>query len=854
MRQFAIASDRRVGCAVHALTSAIPARRVGVLLVVLGGLVAPMRVPAQNEPAKSEAASSPGVPTAPVPLRRFVPKENLILYVEFAGLNATAASWKNTAAYRMLNETPLGAMMEEVTTQLLEKTLSLYPNRKLSGGELLSLVKHSVQSGWVMAIHANPKKADGPLRGTLIVRGAAGKEMRALSARAMGWMMGDVKPKIERNAGRTMVIVPGGAAPAAAAAAPAAVPAGAAAPAAAAASPGWNWWAEKDDLAISFPGPSSADGIIAALDGKTPSAVEHPLVQAISQPEGGFQPVCFAFADTANCPAIPTRLTELLHAMGAEWGVERIDARMGFDGDALVTVSRIVAPKPRKGPLAVFDQPTFAKTAVLPLPVGVDSFVALSLNPAHLLETLSAADTSDTVKTQVEELTKAIRRGGKIDIEKDLLAHLGPKMILFLAPERSAATNDESAESALKQGFNLLGLTSAVQSFLPKLTLVAEVDNPESFGKALDAVIIAINSQLKSQAHELAEEERAAAGEQPEAGAQARVPGAGAGKRSGRRRSPEETPAPRFTPVPGHENAFVLTTPRDSALKLGPVHFRPTIQLEGKYLVISTASDAVRPALAAMKQKDWKPSAELQKACEPVPERLIALGVTDVRDSLSSVLASWPGSLQAMINTSIALSRPRKESDQPAGGQQPGRGGMMAMGRGRGARAGGSPLARAAIGGGGVSPVDESGGATPAAGRFANAPGSSGPTGPGTSESGGDDMIQLKVDADKLPKADELKKLISPSVAFINLSDAEVRITSRTAFPNLALPINLAPLLASTPLAQRIREAIVPAQTSTDQTSGGGPGAAAAPPGGQPAAPPAGPPGRRRGGRRGGDD
>ncbi len=431
MQQFAIASDRRRGCAVHALSSALPARRLGVLLVILGGLVAPMRVPAQNEPAKSQAASSPGTATAPVPLGRFVPKEDLILYVEFAGLNATSASWKNTAAYRMLNETPLGAMMEEVTTQLLEKTLSLYPNRKLSGGEILTLVKHSVQSGWVLAIHANPKSTGAPLRGTLIVRGAAGKGMRALSARAMGWMMGDVKPKIERNAGRTMVLVPG-AAPAAAAPA-----ADAAAPAAAAGSPGggWNWWAEKDDLAISFPGPSSADGIIAALDGKTASAVEHPLVQAISQPEGGFQPVCIAFADTANCPAIPTRLTELLHTMGAEWGVERIDWRMGFDGDALVTVSRIVAPKPRKGLLAVFDQPTFEKTSVLPLPAGVDSFVALSLNPAHLLETLSAADTSDTVKTQVEELTKAIRHGGKIDIEKDLLAHLGPKMIMFLAPQ-----------------------------------------------------------------------------------------------------------------------------------------------------------------------------------------------------------------------------------------------------------------------------------------------------------------------------------------------------------------------------------------------------------------------------------
>jgi hypothetical protein len=119
-------------------------------------------------------------------------------------------------------------------------------------------------------------------------------------------------------------------------------------------------------------------------------------------------------------------------------------------------------------------------------------------------------------------------------------------------------------------------------------------------------------------------------------------------------------------------------------------------------------------------------------------------------------------------------------------------------------------------------------------------------------------MIQLKVDADKLPKADDLKKLLTASIAFINLSDEEVRLTTRTAFPNFGLPIELAPLLASTPLAQRIREALVPAQgTNPDQasaaTGGAGPGAATAPPGGQPGAPPAGPPGNRRGGRRGED-
>jgi len=833
------------------------------------------RALAQDEPAKAEAASSSGAATASTPLGRFVPKENLILYVEFAGLNATAAAWKNTAAYRMLNETPLGGMMQEVTTQLLEKTLSLYPNRRLSGEELFKLIKHSAQSGWVLAIHANPKSSDGPIRGTLVVRGAAGKELRPLSARAMGWMMGEAKPKIERHEGRTMVFVP----PSGPASAPAA--AGAAAPTAPAAGAapggGWVWWAEKDDLAIGFPGVSSAGPVVAALDGKAPSAVEHPQIQALAKPEGSFQPVLLAFADTANCPAIPTQLTELLHRMGAEWGVERFDARWGFDGDALVTIGRFVAPKPRKGLLAAFDQPTFEKSRVLPFPAGVDSFVAISVNPAHLFEAISSADTSDTIKEQAEGLAKAIRRGGKIDLEKDLLAHLGPKMVLFLAPERSAATNDESAESALKKGFNLIGLTSAVQSFLPKLTLVAEVDNPDSFGRALDALVIAINAELKSQAHEMAEQEREAAGDQADEATKARAPAT----KGRRRRSPEETPAPRFTPVPGQENAFVLTTPRESALKLGPSHFRPTIQLEGKYLVVSTASDAVRTALLAIKQKDWKPSAELQKACEPVPNGLIGLGVTDVRDGLSSVLASWPGSLQAMINTAITLSRPRRDSDQPAtsagqrGGSGPGLaagpesgsgGGMAAKMRAGGmnqmARAGGMNRAPVGASGSGFAPSAAGGGGgnSGGSGRSGGASGGSGPTATGSSTSGDDDMVQLKVDGDKLPRADDLKKQLSASIAFISVSDEEVRFTSRVAFPNLGLPIRLAPLLASTPTAQRIRESLAPAQNSSaDQTSaaasGAGAGATSTPPPGQPGAPPSGQPGRRggAGGRRGPD-
>ena len=41
----------------------------------------------------------------------------------------------------MLNETPLGTMLEEVASQLLDKVLTFVPNHKLSGSEIVALTK-----------------------------------------------------------------------------------------------------------------------------------------------------------------------------------------------------------------------------------------------------------------------------------------------------------------------------------------------------------------------------------------------------------------------------------------------------------------------------------------------------------------------------------------------------------------------------------------------------------------------------------------------------------------------------------------------------------------------------------------
>ena len=612
-------------------------------VVILAGLIAPEQVRAQTEPSKSVTATD-SAPVATVPLGRYIAKDNLVVYVEFAGLDAHGESWRKTAAYKMLNETPLGVMLEEVSGQLLDRAMGFLPNRRLSGPELVTLLKGATKSGWVFALHVDPKHAG--LRGTFVVRGAASKELRRLSSSLMGWLMGpDVKVKPERRQDRTVVVVP----------------IASASGAAGAVNPSWVWWPEKNDLVVGTAYPAGADAIIAALDGKAPSAAELALTQELKKPEGTFEPVAVAFVDTAGCPDIKdNNLTSLLHGLSKDQGINRIDLRWGFDAEALMTVTRLVAPKPWKTGLAFFDQPTFEKASLMPMPDSVTSFVELSISPSKLLDELEKIGPQGAIKDQIDELTETIKSAGQIDFRKDILGHLGPRMVAYLAPGRSAAANDDSLGTALKSGVSTTAAVAAIQSYFPKLTLVAEVDNPEAFGKGLDTMIIAINNELEAQAMEMEEEaRRATEKEKAGDGTPGRTPISGRAGGGGDRTRQRRILAPHFTPIPGQTKSFVLQTPSDSKLRFGPSSFRPTIVLEGRYVAFSLSSDAARAAVAAAVRKDWKPSSELERACQSVPSKLVMLSVTDVSEALSSLLASLPGTLQTMINTSIALAKVR---------------------------------------------------------------------------------------------------------------------------------------------------------------------------------------------------
>ena len=87
-----------------------------------------------------------------------------------------------------------------------------------------------------------------------------------------------------------------------------------------------------------------------------------------------------------------------------------------------MTVTRVVAPKPWKTGLALFDQPTFEKTSLLPMPETVSSFVELSISPSKLLDALENIGPPGSFKAQFDRLSER----SKAPVRSTWERYLGP--------------------------------------------------------------------------------------------------------------------------------------------------------------------------------------------------------------------------------------------------------------------------------------------------------------------------------------------------------------------------------------------------------------------------------------------
>jgi hypothetical protein len=835
---------------------------VAISLVVPAALVTTARAQAPADPAKAAAAPVASSPSGP--LARYVAKDNLVLYIENSGLDAHAGAWEKSALYRMLTQTSLGSMLESVAAQVGEKALLAFPDRKASGVDLVSLLKHAARNGFVVAINANPK-GPGPLQGTVVIRNAASKEMKPIAARFVGTLMGSGKPRLTRKSGRSVVVVemparaegpapaqgdgnapppgpggpgypgaPGGGAggpgypgaPGGPGGGPGAAPAPSPTPAPAAATPAkagapkpgnWVWWPEKDDLVIGFLQSGEGEPQIDVLDGKTPSAVDHEGIAALAKPEGNLETVGLAYLDLANLYVTPgSGPAAVLRTMGDQIGLKRIEWRRGFDGETLVTRTRLVAPKPRKSLLALFDQPSFDSNALLPLPEQIESFVEVSGNPEQLLRTLESLNLP-YLNNAIASLNSLSASSSRVDLRKDLLGQIGPRMAFFIAPGRSAATAERPAIDAMLSGAaDPMAKFAAIQSQIPKLTIVAELKDPEAFSRALDVAVIAVNNELKNQAAAIAEEEE----KQKEAntpGGPGGPPGAPGGRSrdadSGRGRSRDrdkETPYPRFSPIPERSpsaKTYMLTTPSGSAFKVGSATFHPTVRMSGKYVVFSVAPDGARIAMEAIAKKDAKPSDEVSRAIQAVPAKLVLLQVNDPRNTLVPALTTLPGHLQTMINSAmIAAAQTQAQlataGNNPGGPGAPASGGANPAATGPQSRPSGYP---GAPGGPGYP-------GAPGGPGYPGMPRPGGPGGPGGQGGSGsaatvapDELVTIQVEPTDLPKPDALNGLLFPSTTTATVDDEGIQFERREAFPELSFDGSLLAVTAAFPVLRMIR-------------------------------------------------
>jgi hypothetical protein len=106
------------------------------------------------------------------PLARYIPAEGLAALVEHAGFDAHPEAWKGTALYRMLNETSLGAMLEDILSQVADQGFRAAQGAPLSGKELVGLLSHLLNHGFAAGYLQNPQPPQ-PKGWVVVIRGAA---------------------------------------------------------------------------------------------------------------------------------------------------------------------------------------------------------------------------------------------------------------------------------------------------------------------------------------------------------------------------------------------------------------------------------------------------------------------------------------------------------------------------------------------------------------------------------------------------------------------------------------------------------------------------------------------------------
>jgi prepilin-type processing-associated H-X9-DG protein len=541
--------------------------------VVLGTILALASSPGW---ARAQAPDDAGAKAKAAPLARYVPREGLSGYVEFDGLDAHETAWKGSAAYKLLNETKLGALLEDVVRQLIE--MSQAP---IQPGDVIGGFKQLMRQGFAVGFWS---KDPEDRHSVTVIRGCGRGELRRLYdlwpghqiARQGRPAAADEKAGgAGEKTGRTIEKMED-----------------------------LSWWFEKDDLVLT----DHPDAIIAVLDGKAPNAIEHPLRSALLKTDEGFEPVAIGFVDFAGLPKMSPPSAQL----GLD-GVKRLEFVLGFEAEVTRTVLRAVAPAPRRGVLALFDQPTFAAGSLPPIPAGVHGFVVLSVDWPKtydrivelLFKTTPPGGGGPDVAARLEE---EVRRFG-FDLRKDLIAGLGPKLTFSMQDPAGGSKGSRAAAMINRVG----GATLAIQ-----------VHDEAASSRSIGGVVKLVNFVLTN--------------------ARVLPPGA-AGL--------------EFRQEQGAPARYVLDLPEGLLPPPFSTMFRPTIILGQEQLVVGASVAAAERAAglsAAKAEGRWQPDGAFIPVVRRLPDTMVGLRISDPRETMPAIVEALPV-LARTINAQVAAQR-----------------------------------------------------------------------------------------------------------------------------------------------------------------------------------------------------
>jgi prepilin-type processing-associated H-X9-DG protein len=545
------------------------------LVLILAILVAIAEARAQDEKPKGRAALASTRSPA-----NFVPRQDLLLYFEFKGLDAQADAWQKTAAWRLLSETKLGALLEDMVIQAIEVYQETIATKfRIKGVDAVDVLKRVAHHGFAFAVSGKPPEQSQYI---IVLPNSDQPEFKSVLQAVADRRRGEVDEKVEpasvEKSGRTLHRLGGD----------------------------QVWWVEKGTLILTS--RTKTEEILDVINGRQPSAVDHPQRAELFKSRNGFEPLAAGFLDANVLEPLSVELTQF--GLG---GLKRVELSWGFDQDALVGVLRIVAPALRTGALALLDQPSFGIGSLPPIPANVSGLTVISIDLEKSYDLIDSLIKRVGPQGTAGLKNPVIMEQQGLDLRRDLLANVGPKLAFYTQSDIPGESSN-AAELAVSRA---AGSTFSV-----------ELRDRERVARAIDPLMRSFGPFMRQRFRFGARERQWLI----------------AASLSFRR-----------TAGPPHPQ-YVMDWPTNSLIPPYSQFLRPTVTVGKKELVVAASNEAAERALAVGKR--WQPANAFVPIVRGLPREMIYLRLADPRPATPVLVASLPVLIR-QVNAEIMLEERR---------------------------------------------------------------------------------------------------------------------------------------------------------------------------------------------------